>query len=362
MPLVAAFCSIALILSLFAQTTASPLTSLVFPFFVAGCAVAIKDGYPKKDAVWFACLAWLISLAVSAFVVAPVIVINAFVWFLAIMPCMALCLHDKHVKACITGFTIVLGLYAANLIGQQIFHVHYIGFNVDGHGGRSWPLIDPNNAACVLNAAVMTFFYMTLRRVPWADWLFALFVTALLITKSRAGIISAGVGCSMLVAERYKIWLYLILAEVIVAWAAFLLMLQWKIEWIMLAVNSMQARYPIWDTAWKIFMFRPWAGVGIGKFIFYYNQIRTETFSAGTFAHNDLLQIACEMGAPISLVFIALWAIFLTARRHIVPACYAMAVILQAMVEFQFYMPNVSILLGVALAYRGGCNKKRATL
>ena len=91
----------------------------------------------------------------------------------------------------------------------------------------------------------------------------------------------------------------------------------------------------------------------MGTFGTYYQQVRIETDTGGWYAHNDILQLAIEMGFPAVLVFCELFSIVAvtTTRRNIVSACVLLALFLQAMVEFQFYVPAVSIIAGLALAH-----------
>ena len=71
------------------------------------------------------------------------------------------------------------------------------------------------------------------------------------------------------------------------------------------------------------------------------------------FAHNVVMQIAIEMGWWAALVFVAMWVSVLlkTCHTNIVAAGVLVAIMLQSMLEFQFYVPVVSLLAGLALAY-----------
>jgi hypothetical protein len=72
-----------------------------------------------------------------------------------------------------------------------------------------------------------------------------------------------------------------------------------------------------------------------------------------TYAHNDLLQFAVEMGVPAALAFCGMaWAAArATCRQNIVSGAVLAALFLQALTEFQFYVPAVSLLAGLALGW-----------
>src|SRR5262249_17368339 len=85
----------------------------------------------------------------------------------------------------------------------------------------------------------------------------------------------------------------------------------------------------------------------------YYGQVRTETQTAGVFAHNDPLQFMIEMGWPAGFEFLLLVLIAAasTNRRNLVSGCVLLALFIQSMVEFQFYVPALSLFGGAALGY-----------
>lgn len=97
---------------------------------------------------------------------------------------------------------------------------------------------------------------------------------------------------------------------------------------------------------------RPLFGLGLGTFYHYYQVARTEFYTAGWHSHNDMLQIAIEMGFPALAVFMTVFgtALVRTNRANLLPGCILLGILLQSMTEFQFYIPAVSVLAGMALA------------
>ena len=85
----------------------------------------------------------------------------------------------------------------------------------------------------------------------------------------------------------------------------------------------------------------------------YYAMVRTEDYTGGWFAHNDLLQIFAELGIIGAVVFIGLWTVVAinTTKGNFIAALTMFGIFLQAMVEFQFYTPGISMGMGLALAY-----------
>jgi O-antigen ligase len=186
-----------------------------------------------------------------------------------------------------------------------------------------------------------------LNNYRWFDLLFV-FVAALVVTLSKAGILTALLACGILLLHRYgkKLLLGGLLG------LAGLFPTEWAWDMVQQVLWSVHDRLPIWATSLKMLV-HPFTGLGLGSFGFYYQQVRTENYTAGWFAHNDPLQFAVEMGIPAALVFVGLIAtVALTTRtRNIAPACAMLAVFLMSLVEFQFYLPVISLLMGLALAF-----------
>jgi O-antigen ligase len=117
--------------------------------------------------------------------------------------------------------------------------------------------------------------------------------------------------------------------------------------------ESLLVRSQIIHASLPLFSIRPLSGLGLGAFSYYYSQIRTESVTAGVYLHNDTLQLMIEMGIPCIIVFLTLWisAFIVTTKSNIISLAVLLAVFLHSMMEFQFYLPAISMLTGVALAY-----------
>lgn len=273
-------------------------------------------------------------------------------WTLLAMPMLALSMKRKYLGGWIKGYSGVLVFYAILLIGEFLVRAHPINI-LDWPGAAaaglliapSWPMIDPNNAALVINCALIPLFF-------YKRWLLtALFAVALLCTYSKAGICAATIICTVLAVYRSedRWWLGAIVASMTCGIVAAVSHIPATNElW-----NSTHQRMEIWAVAYQMLSIRPLFGIGLGEFGNVYQFLRTEHGTAGVFAHNDFLQIAIEMGWWSALVFAAMWvSVFLkTCKNNVAAAGVLAAILIQSMLEFQFYVPIVSLLAGLATAY-----------
>ncbi len=311
-----------------------------------------RGGTIQKDHLWWATLGWLLVIVISAFFIRPVQNAALYMWFLTAMPMLALCLRKDDLPSYLAAFGGVLGLYALGLLIQWGLNVHYTNFDYragpDARPQAAWPLLDPNNAAALLNMAFIPCVWLATKRPRWILGVL-LFGAALYVTRSKAGWMAAGIACTILLAYRYDIYLrFVALIAGILAVCATPF-----IDHLEPIRASFAERLPIWKASMSILAYEPWRGIGLGQFGAYYAKVRTETNTVGSFAHNDILQFAIEMGlfAAVAIgVLIAITALR-TWKGNAVSACVMLAVLLQALVEFQFYLPCISLAMGVALAY-----------
>jgi O-antigen ligase len=371
--------SVSLAIALCIEHMNSPLAGAWLFFHFLGCGLMVFDGhaYSHRTGLRFHMLMWLLMIAVSTFLLCPVMNGATIMWTLAAMPMLALSMKPQYLKSYLVGFGIVLGVFALGLIAQFALAVDYTAgqsyswFSTDHKPGEryaaAWPLLDPNNAACVVNMALIPCFWLALnwKRKPksWDPldgqptldyylfsqrslwWIAAtiIFLFALIVTGSKAGIACAGIACAALIISRYGVM-------------GAILMLPFTILGGLALPSialSFANRLPIWHSAGSLLDISPLRGIGLGMFGNYYAQVRTEHYTGGWFAHNDVLQIAIEMGIPAALIFLWQWVEVAaeTCRRNIVATCVIGAVLLQAMLEFQFYVTSISLLLGLALAW-----------
>ncbi len=250
------------------------------------------------------------------------------------------CRRNLDLSAPICACAVVLMIYALGLCYQGFFlHGALTYYN----GRESWPVRDPNNAACIINIGLVGFsgWYLTQRRV-WTAIFIIPFILALVFTESSAGFVASIISMAFLVAV-----LYPRLRIIFISCAALILTLIVTTPY---AKDAFASRFPIWLSTLRIIKDNPF-GVGTGGFGDYYKNYRIEHETAGFFAHNDLLQIFAEngfIGAGL-VASIILYIVFKTRRQNNVPACVMLAILMQAMVEFQFYVPAIAILLGLAL-------------
>lgn len=65
-------------------------------------------------------------------------------------------------------------------------------------------------------------------------------------------------------------------------------------------------RMVMWDAAWKMFMSRPWLGVGLGTFMFNFRKFVDPGFPYIAYAHNCYLQMVAEIGIIGLLSFLSI--------------------------------------------------------
>lgn len=355
--------SISLAIALCVQHSNSPLAGAWLLFHFLGCGLMAFDGgkYWSFSNLRLSMLLWLLAIGAATFLINPVVNGATVMWILASMPMLALSMKRKYLKSYLVGFGVVLFSYAMVLVGQFALHVdytavgltyHWFSYGNEGLNAAAWPLIDPNNAACVMNMGLIPVFWLTLKDWKWTPILM-IFAMALVATGSKAGILVAVGAAAVLIVAHYgerliQSWFFAALITLGLAGFGIWYYDLWEIFSL-----SFSNRIPIWSASMQILDHSPMRGVGLGMFGQYYAQVRTEQFSGGWFAHNDLLQIAIEMGIPAAFIFAWQWIEVFdgVCRRNLVAVCVIGAVLCQAMVEFQFYLPSISLLLGLALAW-----------
>lgn len=343
--------TIALCIALCVQHMQSPFAGAWFIFHLMGCAVLLHSNRPSppKSFLWWITLAWLLTLFGSTFIWRPVAGGAATMWMLAAMPSLALCMKEEYIYTYLKAFGAILTFYACGLLTQMAFDMHYDHYDyggILGHTAMAWPLIDPNNAAAVLNIGLLISLQSALSYKRWT-WLPLIFVAALVTTGSKAGLCAGGLGCALLFSAHFRcnaaliFWGLALLALLTFSFAPETLFDPFY--------NSLINRLPVWDTSAQMLTISPVGGIGMGNFHVFYDALKTEKITGGFYAHNDVLQMAIEMGIPAALVFCTLMAAIFKAKIPMV-SCVFLAVGLQALVEFQFYVPAVSIPLGLVLA------------
>jgi O-antigen ligase len=305
--------------------------------------------------VRYATLTWLLLLGASTFVLAPINGAAAVMWVLLAMPMLALGMRPELIKPYIICFGGVIGLYAIGIIAQWVFNATYTNPNFEKF--HIWPMLDPNNAAAVLNFGLIPAFYMALRKSQW--WILtALFALAMTITHSRAGVMAGGVACFIVAANYYgQRWTYCALGFLI--FVALDLFAFWDSR-LTPNMDSLWFRLKIWDNALEIVKAAGIAGYGLGSFPVVYQWIQHPGDPSVYFAHNDLLQLMAEGGWILGAGFIfLLWSVIIrTTKQNLLPATVMLAILIQSMFEFQFYVPVISILMGLALACHMNAGKK----
>lgn len=241
-------------------------------------------------------------------------------------------------RKAIIPFGAVLSVLALSLIGQKLLWPPEL---YPFPGRASWPFEDPNNAGTLMAVALVSafvWFIQSKERLAFA--LSTLFLFALITTESRGACLGAGVGIATYLAVSFPKLRTVFLGSVLAGFGVLMCFES--------AQRAAGEHFAIWETSLPLIS---WDGAGIGRFKALYDTFRTETSSAGMFAHNDLLQFAIEMGLPFALLFLGL-AVFIglkTTRKNAGAACVLLAVFVHSLFNYPFYLPAVSLICGLAL-------------
>lgn len=150
-------------------------------------------------------------------------------------------------------------------------------------------------------------------------------VLALVLTKSRGSYVGLAVGLWALAVWRDRRWLWLIPG---VALALVVITLTGRVESLMELVlrmdtvagnvsGTMQGRFEVWQRALYMIQDFPYTGIGMGTFDRVVH-VLYPLFLIGpdaqvTHAHNELLQVAVDMGIPTLVAYVALLSAFAMA-------------------------------------------------
>ncbi|WOH53644.1 O-antigen ligase [Bradyrhizobium sp. sBnM-33] len=198
---------------------------------------------------------------------------------------------------------------------------------------------------------------------------------ALLLTGSRAGLISACFGLmvaiTLMVANRRKVRLWLILVSGSAAIALVVLLLSRMGQIISRGLLD-EARWSVYEFCVEAIRQRPLLGAGLGSFADLFPSLRSKDFPSGgvwDYAHSTILEIAVEMGIPVAamVVIAAVASFFFLARaalmsqdrsRSSLAAIAGIVVLsyLHSLVDFSLQIPGYLIVFGILL----GCGLARA--
>jgi O-antigen ligase len=339
--------TIAFAISLFVQFWSSPLAGAWVFFHIAGCAVLLYKGdYPRdRGVIWYFAVAWLLIIGTSTFILAPVRNGAAMMWVLAAMPSLAVSLRKEHIRPYCICFLTVMTVYALGLVVQLYLNTQTTFINYENR--HSWPLLDPNNGAAVINLALLPCLYMALfKDLRW--WILCLlFATALYATGSKAGFAVAGLGAVTILTIRKGLDFFLFCMAIGTIFSVVIYIE--RPELFLILVDSFRDRLPIWEASYPLAFIRPLLGLGLGAFGFYYEKVRIEQYTTGWHAHNDMLQIAIEIGIPAAMILCGLLLSAIFSRANTAASVAILAITAMSMVEFQFYIAAVSLPMGLAL-------------
>jgi len=180
-------------------------------------------------------------------------------------------------------------------------------------------LPDANLAGNIFALGFMASLYLVHVQKKWQLVIFQLLLaTALFLTLSRGAFFALlGAVCIFVVLCKLKALRVkpVVIAVSVVFVMAFLIAESIKTDSVSVAsLNpqsrpaSMENRVKVWEKSWELFRENPVWGTGLGSFSLRYPAVRakTETTTAGNFAHNDYLQLLIELGWVGTLCFLLL--------------------------------------------------------
>lgn len=180
--------------------------------------------------------------------------------------------------------------------------------------------VTPNSFGCYLAMVLpftLTHFFMKIRlkisKIVYLILFFLLF-TCLLLTMSR-GAWFAFLPSVMFIAIWIRPLSILLLAITILVIALqpfYPAYLKERLRSFFIFTDpSSMDRKIIWQAGWKMFLSKPWLGVGLGTFMFNFKKFVIENYPYGiTYAHNCYLQMASEIGIIGLLTFLSILALF----------------------------------------------------
>jgi len=172
--------------------------------------------------------------------------------------------------------------------------------------------------------------------------------------------------------------LYALLGVLLAAFFSLLLLAQPLIQHRLDMLHHEKSRFIIWEGAWNLWQASPWYGIGIFNFSRYYPAFSLPgDGSTLQYAHNDFLQLLIETGIPGALILTGIMlslAVSLCTylRRqssnpatHIkIVACFAAlgACAFHSIVDFNFYVLAMNLVLGCCLGYLHSALKQEGAL
>jgi hypothetical protein len=306
--------------SIFADNVASPFLLLAFALVLVGCAIGTQTP-PKIAIIWAGVLLFTLQTVIG---MAGALLAG----ILFLMPCVAM----KATRDTVKGLIVVVTAFALGLIYQ-----HFFAKDLQFYNRAMWPMSDPNSAGALVNLALVPCLLMR-KKVLSVILLCGLFVTG---SKGAMIGLCAALGVYFFVTGGKHIKAAVLCAVAALGVAVF------KVP---MLYTALAQRFPTWDTAKDLVTFH---GMGHGSYVKMYPHVRTEDYTAGQFANNDLLQFAIEMGWPIAVLFTMLcgYVMLKTTRENLIPACAMLAILTQSLVSFPLYIPAVSIGMGIVLKW-----------
>ncbi|MBM3251219.1 MAG: hypothetical protein FJZ11_00355 [Candidatus Omnitrophica bacterium] len=218
-------------------------------------------------------------------------------------------------------------LFASSLlIGIDGIYQHFTLKEFIRHRRAAFPdrissaFITPNDFACYLVTVIP--FTLSLFFVKFRFKIFRLFIAALFILLLSCLIltVSRGAWIAFIVLALFmSVWLIplrlllLLLVPAIIGSLTFFpsIVKERLSNFFIFLDNSGIDRKIIWEAAWKMFMSRPWLGLGLGTFMFNFDKFVIKNYPYGpSYAHNCYLQMGSEIGIIGLVSFLSILGLF----------------------------------------------------
>ncbi|MDD4979839.1 MAG: O-antigen ligase family protein [Candidatus Omnitrophica bacterium] len=184
----------------------------------------------------------------------------------------------------------------------------------------------PNDFGCYLNAIIpflITVFFARSRAKTarfFLSGLFALLFICLILTVSRGAWFGFMASALFIGVWIYPVGIFLLLLGlfIIVTQPFYPTLIKNRLNNFLLVfditllgdVGSIERKI-FWQAGWKMFMYNPWIGLGLGTFMFNFKRFVVESYQYGpSYAHNCYLQILSEIGIIGLVSFLAILVLF----------------------------------------------------
>lgn len=253
----------------------------------------------------------------------------AILMILCLFPIVSMTMTKATAKLCLC----IIYVLSLVLIWQYFFMPELM------YNGRraSWPFINPNNAAALINIMFVPLVCNAVRRRSIVlTGLSVLPALAIFLTGSKAAILAAGICIVIYLAITYKNKLILLS---LVPFTGVMYFMFPKL------ISAFRERFPVWEGSMDLVSME---GTGIGTFYRAYSGQPIKEGQIVFFAHNDYYQLFIEMGLIASVILLVVFNLLLnTNKNNLMYALGMFSILLHSVVSYPLYVPSISIGMGI---------------